>query len=124
MKSATHRGEKIRRRRRAVRNFLRLAALLAGGIVGAFLLFQVFVKIAYPYRLGYAEAKKVAALNERLKKREASNALLLRRVVFLRTAEGAESVARSAGYCRPGEKVFLIDPKMLETPPADATERP
>ena len=127
MKSARPKGDKRRRRIRAARNIVRLAALLAGGIVGAFLLFQVVAKIIYPYKLGYQEAKKMAAQQSRLKRQEARNALLEKRVAFLRTPEGSEYLVRRAGYHLPGETVYLL-PKSFDsaslTTPVDAPPAP
>jgi len=125
MKSAKKQGDeqkgikKRRQRSAAARNVGRIGALLTVGIVGAFLLFQVVAKIIYPYKLGYQEARKVAALQLRLNKATAMNDFYRSRVNYLESQEGGEMLARHAGYHRPGETAYLIDPKLFAgMPPA------
>jgi cell division protein FtsB len=88
---------------------LRLALVVTAGMAGAWVVFQVLLKVIHPYRLGYEEARKVAALRAGLNKQEAVNADLRHRVAYLESDEGGECEARRAGYHRPGETVFLLD---------------
>lgn len=128
MKSAKKQGDKVkgdkkrRQRRAAVLNVVRLLALLAGGTLGAFLLFQVVAKIIYPYRLGYQEAKKVAALQTRMDRASALNAYYQKRVDFLKSPEGAEMLARHGGYHYPGETAYLLKEEIFNDIPGAPTE--
>jgi cell division protein FtsB len=113
-----------RRRRRAAAYPLKLLAVAVAGSLGAWCLFLLLAKAAHPYLLGHEENKKVAALQERLDRQHAENVALRKRIAYLKSPEGAESEARRAGYHRPGEVVYLMDPAVLTSPtPAPAERR-
>jgi len=87
----------------------------------AWVMFQVMVKLVHPYKMGREEGLKVAEIKERLNSQRRKNAALYREVVYLKSAEGAESAARRAHYYRPGEIVYLLAP---QTTAPDAVAAP
>jgi cell division protein FtsB len=103
------RTSRKRRRRRAIWYPVRLIGVGAAGVTGAFLLFQLYVKINHPYQLGDEEARKVVALQERLNRQDRQNAVLDQQLQYLQSNEGTETLARRAGYHKPGETVYLLD---------------
>jgi cell division protein FtsB len=128
------------RRRRAKWLFpVRVATMMVAGMAGAWLLFQLMVKVVHPYKLGYEQAQKVADLKDEWERIEAGNVRLRQQVAYLQSPEGAETIARRNGYHRPGEIVYLLDrdaarmventsdtasPTPDETKRADATPSP
>jgi cell division protein FtsB len=98
-----------RRRRTMLVYPLRLAIVVMAGMAGAWAMFQVLLKIIHPYKLGYEEAKKVAALRVKLDKQDAANTTLRKQVAYLASEEGAECEARRQGFHRPKETVYLLD---------------
>lgn len=103
-----NRRRKKRGLRSTLRYQLRLAVMAAGGILAAYIAFVLILKILHPYRLGHEVSSQVAILRTRLDREESENALLRRRILFLRTKEGAEVTARRSGYHRKGETVYLL----------------
>lgn len=100
-----------RRRRRKRRPFpypLRVALVMSAGMIVAWFSFQVLVKIVHPYQLGSEEARKVAELRARLNRQNQENVSLRAHIAFLKSDEGAEAVARRAGFHRPGEIVYFL----------------
>ena len=87
----------------------------------AWVLSRVIARTAHPYLLGYQEGKKVAALRERLQQQSSTNVALKQRIEYLKSSEGEESEARRAGYHRPGEVVYLLDPASLSATPSPNT---
>jgi cell division protein FtsB len=113
-----------RRRRRTTLVYpLRLAIVVIAGMAGAWTMFQVLLKIIHPYKLGYEESKKVAALRVKLDKQDAANTTLRKQVAYLESEEGAECAARRQGYHRPGETVYLLDKDAIAAAESAATER-
>ena len=104
--------QKQRRQRRRRAKWLlplRFATMTVAGMAGAWLLFQIMVKVVHPYRLGYEQAQKVAQLKEQLSNQESGNARLRSQVAYLQSEEGAETLARRAGYHRSGEVIYRLD---------------
>lgn len=106
--SENKRGQ--RRRRNRIPTPLRWLAMVGAGMLCAWLLFELMVKIVHPYQLGDQQAKKAQKLRQQLAQQEARNSELRKQVAFLRTDEGAEVLARRAGYHRPKEAVYLLAP--------------
>lgn len=90
---------------------LRVATVAIAGMMFAWAIFQVMVKLVHPYKMGREEGRKVAEIKERLSSQRRKNATLYREVVYLKSAEGAESAARRAHYHRPGEIIYLLAPQ-------------
>ena len=101
------------RRRRVIWYPIRLIGVGVSGVLGAFLLFQLVVKVAHPYKLGDEEARRVSALRERLARQEQINDRLDARLKYLESDEGTETQARRAGYHREGEAVYMLDGNAL-----------
>lgn len=104
-----------RRRRRKKRRVLSYPIRLAGigaAVVGGLWLMGTFVmKAAYPYWLGHDVGTQVAEARTRLKRQRAENEALRARIHYLRSEEGAETLARRAGWRRPGESVLFFSGK-------------
>lgn len=83
--------------------------MMVAGMAGAWLLFQLMVKVVHPYKLGYEQSQKVAELKEEWERIETGNARLRQQVAYLQSPEGAETLARRNGYHRPGEIVYMLD---------------
>lgn len=102
-------GKKRRRPRRIPTPILWLVTIATGGLF-AWGIFELMVRMVHPYQLGNQQAKKVDDLKLRLARQEARNTELRKDLEFLRSDEGAEALARSEGYHRPNETVYLIAP--------------
>ncbi len=100
-----------RRKRRVLSYPLRLAGLGAAAALALWLMGAVVVKAAYPYWLGYDVGARVAEARARLKRQKAENEALRARIRYLRSDEGAETLARRAGWRRPGESVIFFSGK-------------
>ncbi|MDX1931732.1 MAG: hypothetical protein SFU56_03930 [Capsulimonadales bacterium] len=103
---------------------VRLAGMGAVGVFSALLLFQVALKILHPYRLGQEEARKVEALRHRLEARNAENQRLERRLEYLKSPEGQETLARRAGFHRNGEIPFLLTPAAVSSEASADSDAP
>lgn len=99
-----------RRRRNRIPTPLRWLGMVGAGMFCAWVLFELMVKIVHPYQLGDQQAKKAQQLRQQLAQQEARNTDLRKQVAYLRTEEGAEALARRAGYHRPKEEVYLLTP--------------
>jgi cell division protein FtsB len=97
-----------KRRRRIARVALRLSAVVCGGAVAAYLAFAFMVKVVHPYKLGYEVGRDADRVRADLRAQRAENARLEERLRYLRSDEGVEREARSAGFYRPGETVYLL----------------
>jgi cell division protein FtsB len=100
-----------RRKRRVLSYPLRLAALGGAAALALWLMGAVVVKAAYPYWLGYDVGTRVAEARARLKRQSAENEALRARIRYLRSDEGAETLARRAGWRRDGESVIFFSGK-------------
>lgn len=63
--------------------------------------------LSLPWSLGVQTNQEVRVLEARLRERRAENIYLIQRRSYLQSAEGIEALARSRGYHRPGEQVYL-----------------
>jgi len=92
------------RRSKFARSFRAVATPIALAVLVGFL--------AYPFlrqwRLSGALGERVAEAKARLDRMKIENVNVEREVNFLKTDEGAETVARRKGYRRPGETVYRI----------------
>ena len=102
------RKRRKRRRRRAGNYYLKIAVTVVGGMAAAGVLFLFLSKVVHPYRLGYQVGQDVAEQREKLERQKQINAQLRARVAYLKSDEGMEREARSAGFHRPGEMVYLM----------------
>jgi cell division protein FtsB len=109
MSQPARKATRRRRDRRIPTPLLWLATIACGGLI-AWASFELLVRVVHPYQLGDQQARKVADLKARLERQEARNADLRRELEFLQSDEGAETLARSEGYHKPGEKVYMIAP--------------
>lgn len=96
--------------RRAGNYYLKIAGFFLASAVGIYAAWAFAVKIIHPYQMGWKVEQDVRKVQGELKRQNAQNALLEKRLAYLKTPEGAETEARRAGYARPGEKVYLLRP--------------
>lgn len=101
--------ERTRRRRRAGSYPLQLAGAVILVTLATWVLVQIVIKATHPYLLGHDVGRKVAALREKLTEQRARNAALRARIGYLQSDEGAETLARRAGWRRPGELVLFLE---------------
>jgi hypothetical protein len=107
-----------RKRKRAGNYFLRLLLPVLGGVVAAYALFQICVKLTHPYRLGYEMSQEVRQAQSELDKQRIVNSELYRRIRYIKTPEGIEREARRQGFYRPKDRetIFLLKEVTPETP--------
>ena len=96
--------------RRAGNYYLRIAGFALVAAVGVYAAWAFAVKIIHPYQMGWKVAQDVKKVKNELHRQHAQNALLEKRLAYLKTPEGAETEARRAGFAREGEKVYLLRP--------------
>ncbi|MBC7808008.1 MAG: septum formation initiator family protein [Akkermansiaceae bacterium] len=103
---------RMRRRtpRRAGNYYLKITGFALVAAVGVYAAWAFAVKIIHPYQMGWKVAQDVKKVENELRRQHAQNALLEKRLAYLKTPEGAETEARRAGFARPGEQVYLIRP--------------
>lgn len=94
--------------RRVVNYYVKLAGYIIAGGLGAVLVWAFVVKVIHPYQLGWAVEQDIRAVRADLRKQNARNAALQKRLAYLQTPAGAETEARRAGFARPGEMVYLL----------------
>jgi len=107
-KPALQRRWQRSRRRRPSRYALQLLGAATVVAVTLFVAVIVIEKAAHPYWLGHQVGQEVATLQSKLREQQQRNASLRQKVRYLESDEGAEVVARQAGYRRPGEQVLLL----------------
>lgn len=112
-----------RRPRRVVNFYVRIGGYAVAGVVGAALVWALVLKVAHPYRLGFRVGGDIRRTQAALRKQNARNKLLQKRLAYLQTPEGAETEARRAGFARPGEQVYLIRTATPDAPD-DAPKEP
>lgn len=100
-----------RKRRRRLSYPLRLTGVVAAGLLVLWAAGTALVKAAYPYWLGYDMGSRVAEARTRLKHQRDQNEALRARIRYLRSDEGAETLARRAGWRRSGESVIFFAEK-------------
>ncbi len=105
-------AQRSRRRppRRAGNYYLKIVGFVLVSAVGVYAAWAFAVKIIHPYQMGWKVERDVKKVQSELKRQNTQNALLEKRLAYLKTPEGAETEARRAGYARPGEKVYLLRP--------------
>ena len=94
--------------RRVVNYYGKVAGLCVAGTLGAMLVWAFVVKVIHPYQLGWVVEKDIRVIRADLQKQNARNALLQKRLAYLKTPDGAETEARRAGFGRPGEMIYLL----------------
>lgn len=115
-KRASRQRSRRRRRPRSYPLQLLGAATLVAGIL--FVAVIVVEKAVHPYWLGHQVGQEVATLQSKLRAQQQRNAALRQEVRYLKSDEGAEVLARRAGYHRPGEQVLLLTNAPPATTPA------
>jgi cell division protein FtsL len=79
-----------------------------GGALGIVLALGLYVRwLSLPWSLGAQTNREVRQLEARLRDRHAENVRYAQHLAYLKSAEGIEAIARSRGYHRPGETVYL-----------------
>lgn len=63
--------------------------------------------LSLPWAQGMQTSRKVRAHESRLRDRRAENARLRQHLAYLKSPEGIEALARSRGYHRADEQVYL-----------------
>ncbi|MDQ2799355.1 MAG: septum formation initiator family protein [Armatimonadota bacterium] len=86
----------------------RLGLLLLGIGVLVFASIALIAKVARPYREVGAQGGQLSTVRRQIAELDAQNAVLHRRIVYLKTADGVASEARKMGYLRPGEVPLVI----------------
>lgn len=106
----SHPAPRVRRRmpRRAGNYYLKIAGFAAVTLIGMYAAWAFAVKIIHPYQMGWKVNQDVKKVETELNRQYAQNALLEKRLAYLKTPDGAETEARRAGYARPGERVYLL----------------
>jgi cell division protein FtsB len=78
------------------------------GSLGILIGLVLYVRwLSLPWAQGMQTSRKVRQQEARLQERRAENARLAQHLVYLKSPEGIESLARSRGYHRPDEQVYL-----------------
>jgi cell division protein FtsL len=79
-----------------------------GGIIGITLGLVLYVRwLSLPWSLGAQTNREVHQLEARLRERQTENAKYAQHLTYLKSSEGIEAIARSRGYHRAGETVYL-----------------
>lgn len=86
----------------------RLGLLLLGIGVLVFASIALIAKAARPYREVGAQGGQLSVTRRQIAALDAQNAVLHRRIAYLKTADGVASEARKMGYLRPGEVPLVI----------------
>lgn len=113
-------GRKSRRRKKPVPGLLPRFALIAL-VVGfsAVACAAIASKVAEPYEMMHQEKRQIATLNAQLQATDAQNEGMERQAQYLERPDGAEEVARSKGYLKPGEiSLIIATPAGTQSAPA------
>ena len=81
---------------------------LSAGIIGCLIGLVLYVRwLSVPWSVGNQVSQDVHALQLQWSRRRLTNLELQKRLTHLRSPVGIEALARSRGYHRPGEQVYL-----------------
>jgi cell division protein FtsB len=81
---------------------------IIGGSAGILVALVLYVRwLSLPWTLGAQTNREVRQLETRLRDRRQENASLARHLAYLKSSEGIEALARSRGYHRADETVYL-----------------
>jgi cell division protein FtsL len=89
---------------RRIKSLWQAGAAIAGSLVGLVLYVRLF---AEPWTIGNQVSQEVRLLDTQLQERRKDNARLQEQLTYLLSPSGVEALARSRGYHRPGEQVYL-----------------
>ena len=79
-----------------------------GGALGITLGLILYVRwLSLPWSLGAQTNREVRQLEVRLHERHTENVKYAQHLAYLKSSEGIEAIARSRGYHRAGETVYL-----------------
>ena len=102
-----------RTRLRRIKSLWQAGAAIAGSLVGLGLYVRLF---AEPWTIGNQISQEVRLLDTQLQERRKDNARLQQQLDYLLSPSGVEALARSRGYHRPGEQVYLYPKSPSSTP--------
>jgi cell division protein FtsB len=79
-----------------------------GGALGITIGLALYVRwLSLPWSVGAVTSREVRQLESQLRERRAENARYSRHLAYLKSPEGIEALARSRGYHRADETVYL-----------------
>lgn len=106
---ARRRRSRWKRPRRILGIWARLAMAAAVIVVAVLLAVSLVAKVIRPYREASVQIRQLSETRQESDALVAENALLARRIVYLKTSEGIASEARRMGYLRPGEIPIVVE---------------
>lgn len=96
------------RKRRQQRQYLNPLWRVMAGVLGCLLGLVLYVRwLSLPWSVGTQVSRDVQGLQLQWRSQRLENARLRQRLIELRSPGGIEALARSRGYHRPGEQVYL-----------------
>ena len=101
-----------------------MGLLLVGIGVLVFASIALIAKAARPYREGGAQGGQLSLARRQIADLDAQNAVLHRRIAYLKTADGVASEARKMGYLRPGEVPLVVVGGVPDAAPSPALAAP
>ncbi len=108
-RQARRRRSRWKRPRRILGIWARLAMLAAVIVVSVLLAISLVAKAVRPYREASAQKANLSETRQESDALVAENALLTRRIAYLKTSDGIASEARRMGYLRPGEIPIVVE---------------
>jgi len=108
-RKARRRRSRWSRPRRILGMWARLGMLAVVIAVLVLLAFTMVAKAIRPYREASVQNTQLSETRRQSSALEAENALLARRIAYLKTPGGVASEARSMGYLRPGEIPIVVE---------------
>jgi len=85
-------------------------AIILLAIAGAWVAFSIVRKAVRPFRFYVAEARENRRIQTQIAELQRENAMLRRKVRYLRTPSGQETAARELGWVRKGEVSLVVEP--------------
>ena len=106
--------KRTRRRKRKSSYGLQLVGATVLVALAAWMLFAFVEKAIHPYWLQHTVGRDVSVLREKIATQKARNANLRAQIAYAQSEEGAEALARRAGFSRPGEQVYFLQRKPVQ----------
>lgn len=104
---------KSRSKKQPIHSLWLVGAGALGCLVGLVLYIRLF---SVPWAVGNQVSREVRVLENQLQERRVKNAHLQEKLDYLSSPSGIEALARSRGYHRPGEQVYLYPNNSVHTP--------